>query len=76
MLEQFKKVRDNPVPTAVFVTCVDSRMLPSRYPPPGYRVVPSGEADCNVSLTSRFTQTNVGDMFIVRNAGSASIYLS
>ena len=31
MLEQFKKVRDNPVPTAVFVTCVDSRMLPSRY---------------------------------------------
>lgn len=47
MLEQFKKVRDNPVPTAVFVTCVDSRMLPSR-----------------------FTQTNVGDMFIVRNAGN------
>lgn len=40
-------VRDNPVPTAVFVTCVDSRMLPTR-----------------------FTQTNVGDMFIVRNAGN------
>ena len=33
MLEQFKKVRDNPVPTAVFVTCVDSRMLPSRLTP-------------------------------------------
>jgi carbonic anhydrase len=47
MVEQFKKVRDNPVPTAVFVTCVDSRMLPTR-----------------------FTQTNVGDMFIVRNAGN------
>jgi len=47
MVEQFKKVRDNPVPTAVFFTCVDSRMLPSR-----------------------FTQTQVGDMFIVRNAGN------
>jgi len=47
MVEQFKKVRDNPVPTAVFVTCVDSRMLPTR-----------------------FTQTNVGDMFIIRNAGN------
>jgi len=47
MVEQFRKVRDNPTPTAVFVTCVDSRMLPTR-----------------------FTQTNVGDMFIVRNAGN------
>lgn len=47
MVEQFRKVRDNPVPTAVFVTCVDSRMLPTR-----------------------FTQTNVGDMFIIRNAGN------
>jgi len=47
MVEQFRRVRDNPVPTAVFVTCVDSRMLPTR-----------------------FTQTNVGDMFIVRNAGN------
>ena len=47
MLQQFQKVRDNPAPKAVFVTCVDSRMLPTR-----------------------FTQTNVGDMFIVRNAGN------
>jgi len=47
MLEQFQRVRDNPMPTAVFVTCVDSRMLPTR-----------------------FTQTNVGDMFIIRNAGN------
>jgi len=47
MVEQFKRVRDNPSPTAVFVTCVDSRMLPTR-----------------------FTQTAVGDMFIVRNAGN------
>ena len=47
MLQHFKRVRDNPNPTAVFVTCVDSRMLPSR-----------------------FTQTNVGDMFIIRNAGN------
>jgi carbonic anhydrase len=41
MVKQFKQVRDNPAPTAVFITCVDSRMLPTR-----------------------FTQTNVGDMFI------------
>lgn len=34
-------------PKAVFFSCMDSRMLPSR-----------------------FTQTNVGDMFIVRNAGN------
>ena len=47
MLEQFQRVRDNPAPTAVFVTCVDSRVLPTR-----------------------FTETNVGDMFIVRNAGN------
>eukprot|EP00088_Acartia_fossae_P001374 TRINITY_DN10533_c0_g1_i2.p1 TRINITY_DN10533_c0_g1~~TRINITY_DN10533_c0_g1_i2.p1 ORF type:complete len:309 (+),score=56.90 TRINITY_DN10533_c0_g1_i2:96-1022(+) len=47
MVEQFKSVRDNPVPSAVFFTCVDSRMLPTR-----------------------FTQTQVGDMFIVRNAGN------
>jgi len=47
MLQHFRRVRDNPNPTAVFVTCVDSRMLPSR-----------------------FTQTNVGDMFIIRNAGN------
>ena len=47
MLQQFQRVRDNPTPTAVFVTCVDSRMLPSR-----------------------FTLTEVGDMFIIRNAGN------
>eukprot|EP00095_Tigriopus_kingsejongensis_P002934 maker-scaffold517_size150149-snap-gene-0.15 protein:Tk02934 transcript:maker-scaffold517_size150149-snap-gene-0.15-mRNA-1 annotation:"beta-carbonic anhydrase" len=47
MVKQFKEVRDNPRPTAVFFTCVDSRMLPTR-----------------------FTQTNVGDMFIVRNVGN------
>lgn len=47
MVEQFVKVRDNPVPTAIFFTCIDSRMLPTR-----------------------FTETNVGDMFIVRNAGN------
>ncbi|XP_065203731.1 beta carbonic anhydrase 1 isoform X2 [Planococcus citri] len=34
-------------PKAVFFTCMDSRMIPSR-----------------------FTETNVGDMFIVRNAGN------
>lgn len=47
MVKEFIRVRDDPSPTAVFVTCVDSRMLPSR-----------------------FTQTNVGDMFIVRNVGN------
>jgi carbonic anhydrase len=46
MLEQFKRVRDNPIPSVLMFTCMDSRMIPSR-----------------------FTQTNVGEMFIVRNAG-------
>uniref|UniRef100_A0A2P2HYT1 Carbonic anhydrase n=1 Tax=Hirondellea gigas TaxID=1518452 RepID=A0A2P2HYT1_9CRUS len=47
MVEQFKIVRNDPHPKALFFTCMDSRMLPTR-----------------------FTQTNVGDMFIVRNAGN------
>ncbi|XP_065203730.1 beta carbonic anhydrase 1 isoform X1 [Planococcus citri] len=47
MVEQFITVRNNPEPKAVFFTCMDSRMIPSR-----------------------FTETNVGDMFIVRNAGN------
>ncbi|CAG9771161.1 unnamed protein product [Ceutorhynchus assimilis] len=47
MVKQFVKVKDNPTPKAVFFTCIDSRMIPTR-----------------------FTQTNVGDMFIVRNAGN------
>jgi len=47
MVEQFQQVKDNPVPKAIFFTCMDSRMLPTR-----------------------FTYTNVGDMFIVRNAGN------
>ncbi len=69
MVEEFKRVADRPEviiikcnklcsdnvipfivifqPKAVFFTCMDSRMLPTR-----------------------FTQTHVGDMFIVRNAGN------
>ncbi|KAL5004406.1 hypothetical protein ScPMuIL_017862 [Solemya velum] len=47
MVEQFKKIRDNPEPTAVFFTCIDSRVL-----------------------ASRFTYSQVGDNFIVRNAGN------
>jgi len=47
MVQQFVQVKNNPEPKAVFFTCMDSRMLPTR-----------------------FTQTNVGDMFIVRNAGN------
>lgn len=47
MVNQFERIRDDPHPDAVFFTCMDSRMLPTR-----------------------FTQTNVGDMFIVRNAGN------
>ncbi|XP_045472083.1 beta carbonic anhydrase 1 [Harmonia axyridis] len=47
MVQQFLKVKDNPMPKAVFFTCIDSRMIPTR-----------------------FTQTNVGDMFVVRNAGN------
>lgn len=47
MVAQFRRVQDHPTPTAVFFTCVDSRMLPTR-----------------------FTQTCVGDMLIVRSAGN------
>jgi len=47
LVEQFKRIRDNPQPTAVFFTCMDSRML-----------------------ATRFTQAQVGDMFMVRNAGN------
>ncbi|KAI4465978.1 carbonic anhydrase [Holotrichia oblita] len=47
MVKQFEQVRDDPHPKAVFFTCMDSRMIPTR-----------------------FTQTNVGDMFVVRNAGN------
>ncbi|XP_077988628.1 beta carbonic anhydrase 1-like [Glandiceps talaboti] len=47
LVPQFKMVKDNPEPTAIIFTCMDSRMLPTR-----------------------FCQTNVGDMFIVRNAGN------
>ncbi|CAB0041441.1 unnamed protein product [Trichogramma brassicae] len=47
MVKQFQQVRDNPQPKAVFFTCMDSRMIPTR-----------------------FTETNVGDMFVVRNAGN------
>ncbi|XP_070542501.1 beta carbonic anhydrase 1-like [Ptychodera flava] len=47
LVPQFQRVRDNPEPTAIMFTCMDSRMLPTR-----------------------FCQTNVGDMFFVRNAGN------
>ncbi|XP_049286608.1 beta carbonic anhydrase 1 [Anopheles funestus] len=47
MVQEFRKVRDNPQPKAVFFTCMDSRMIPTR-----------------------FTETHVGDMFVVRNAGN------
>lgn len=46
MVEQFRRVKDNPVPSVLMFTCMDSRMIPSR-----------------------FTQSDVGEMFIVRNAG-------
>uniref|UniRef100_A0A1A9X200 Carbonic anhydrase n=1 Tax=Glossina brevipalpis TaxID=37001 RepID=A0A1A9X200_9MUSC len=47
MVKEFQRVRDNPEPKAVFFTCMDSRMIPTRY-----------------------TDTRVGDMFVVRNAGN------
>ncbi|CAD7092975.1 unnamed protein product [Hermetia illucens] len=47
MVKEFQYVRDNPEPKAVFFTCMDSRMIPTR-----------------------FTETHVGDMFVVRNAGN------
>ncbi|XP_026726370.1 beta carbonic anhydrase 1 [Trichoplusia ni] len=47
MVKQFQEVKNNPTPKAVFYTCMDSRMIPTR-----------------------FTETDVGDMFVVRNAGN------
>ncbi|VDO63723.1 unnamed protein product [Heligmosomoides polygyrus] len=47
LVKQFEKIRNNPAPTAVFFTCMDSRMLPAR-----------------------FTTSQVGDMFVVRNSGN------
>uniref|UniRef100_A0A2A4J674 Carbonic anhydrase n=1 Tax=Heliothis virescens TaxID=7102 RepID=A0A2A4J674_HELVI len=47
MVKQFQEVRNHPTPKAVFYTCMDSRMIPTR-----------------------FTETSVGDMFVVRNAGN------
>lgn len=31
MVKQFQKVRDHPEPKAVFFTCMDSRMIPTRF---------------------------------------------
>ncbi|CAJ0587772.1 unnamed protein product, partial [Mesorhabditis spiculigera] len=47
LVKQFERVRDDPHPTALFITCMDSRILPAR-----------------------FTQSTVGDMFVVRNSGN------
>jgi len=47
LVKQFEAVRNNPNPTAVMFTCMDSRILPTRV-----------------------TQSNVGDMFVVRNSGN------
>ncbi|CAJ0952829.1 unnamed protein product, partial [Mesorhabditis belari] len=47
LVKQFEKVRDDPHPTALFITCMDSRILPAR-----------------------FTQSQVGDMFVLRNSGN------
>ncbi|XP_047034432.1 beta carbonic anhydrase 1 isoform X1 [Helicoverpa zea] len=47
MVKQFQQVKSAPTPKAVFYTCMDSRMIPTR-----------------------FTETSVGDMFVVRNAGN------
>lgn len=47
MVKEFQQVKDNPQPKAVFFTCMDSRMIPTR-----------------------FTETHVGDMFVVRNPGN------
>ncbi|KAK6748314.1 hypothetical protein RB195_001126 [Necator americanus] len=47
LVKQFEHVRSNPNPTAVFFSCMDSRMLPAR-----------------------FTSSQVGDMFVVRNSGN------
>ncbi|KAI4465970.1 carbonic anhydrase [Holotrichia oblita] len=51
MVKQFEQVRDDPHPKAVFFTCMDSRMIPTR-----------------------FTQTNVGDMFVGKIVNICFVY--
>ncbi|XP_052753925.1 beta carbonic anhydrase 1 isoform X2 [Galleria mellonella] len=31
MVKQFQEVKNNPIPKAVFYTCMDSRMIPTRF---------------------------------------------
>uniref|UniRef100_A0A7E4W457 Carbonic anhydrase n=1 Tax=Panagrellus redivivus TaxID=6233 RepID=A0A7E4W457_PANRE len=47
MLKEFQQVRDNPKPVILMFTCMDSRLLPTR-----------------------FLQSHVGEVFVVRNAGN------
>jgi len=65
LVKQFEQVRDNPNPTAVFFTCMDSRLVDSMFGCLAlnnklfFRILPA-----------RFTQAQVGDMFVVRNSGN------
>uniref|UniRef100_A0AC34R2Q7 Carbonic anhydrase n=1 Tax=Panagrolaimus sp. JU765 TaxID=591449 RepID=A0AC34R2Q7_9BILA len=47
LLKEFQAIKDNPKPSMLMFTCMDSRMLPTR-----------------------FTQSHVGEVFVVRNAGN------
>ena len=58
-VKQFESVRENPAPRAIFFTCMDSRILPARY-----------NSGSSPHLIFRFTQSQVGDMFVVRNSGN------
>ena len=62
LVKQFERIRDNPNPTAVFFTCMDSRFL---FSISGFKV-----KQCFRMLPARFTQSQVGDMFVVRNSGN------
>ncbi|KAE9550178.1 hypothetical protein FO519_006618 [Halicephalobus sp. NKZ332] len=47
LLKEFQAIKDNPKPSMLMFTCMDSRMLPTR-----------------------FMQSHVGEIFVVRNAGN------
>ncbi|XP_023177070.1 beta carbonic anhydrase 1 isoform X2 [Drosophila hydei] len=53
MVKEFQKVRDHPEPKAVFFTCMDSRMIPTRYTDTHVGDMFVGGAKCGKSDTAR-----------------------
>lgn len=71
MVREFQKVRDNPEPKAVFFTCMDSRMIPTRFTWENLETSWTFDSlNWYKTPTLCFSDTHVGDMFVIRNAGN------